>query len=240
MAMGLGIRMGLGPRRVGAPFTPASLSPSAWYDASDTSTLFQDSAGTTPYSTPNDPLGKANDKSGAGRHMTQATSSARMLVTSTGGGLGFKADGVDDGLYTASGQTWPALCDVFFVIANPDNDTLGVTFNNAPAYGDPYCLAYSSGSGVLHTSIATPGSLFVNGVASDGTQGDLYTKLGSTNNKVVEIRSIDLATFGIIGLAAYTGFVAALRYHEILIYPALSAGNRTLVRDYLTTKWGVA
>jgi hypothetical protein len=48
-----------------------------WYDPSDLSTLFQDSAGTTPVTTAGQPVGKMLDKSGRGNHATQATSAKR-------------------------------------------------------------------------------------------------------------------------------------------------------------------
>jgi hypothetical protein len=47
------------------------------YDVSDLSTLFQDSAGTTPVTTAGQPVGLMLDKSGNGNHVTQATAAAR-------------------------------------------------------------------------------------------------------------------------------------------------------------------
>jgi hypothetical protein len=62
-----GIRSPFGPRRGGAPFTPALLFASGeqgvWYDPSDFSTLFQDSAGTTPVTAVEQPVGLMLDKS---------------------------------------------------------------------------------------------------------------------------------------------------------------------------------
>jgi hypothetical protein len=49
----------------------------AWYDPSDLSTLFQDSAGTTPVTTAGQPVGMMLDKSGRANHATQATAAAR-------------------------------------------------------------------------------------------------------------------------------------------------------------------
>ena len=51
----------------GSPFSPLSLfsggTPGAWYDPSDYSTLFQDSAGTTPVTAVEQPVGLMLDKS---------------------------------------------------------------------------------------------------------------------------------------------------------------------------------
>lgn len=51
-----------------------------WYDPSDLSTLFQDSAGTTPVTAVGQPVGKMLDKSGNGYHATQVTSTARPIL----------------------------------------------------------------------------------------------------------------------------------------------------------------
>lgn len=48
-----------------------------WYDPSDLTTLFQDSAGTTPVTAAGQTVGKILDKSGRGNHATQATSAQR-------------------------------------------------------------------------------------------------------------------------------------------------------------------
>jgi len=63
------------------PFSIADLFASseqgAWYGPSDLSTLFQDSAGTTPVTTAGQPVGRMLDKSGNGNHATQATAARR-------------------------------------------------------------------------------------------------------------------------------------------------------------------
>jgi len=62
-------------------FDPASLfaggTEGAWYDPSDLSTLFQDSAGTTPVTVATNPIGYFGDNSGNANHATQATAAAR-------------------------------------------------------------------------------------------------------------------------------------------------------------------
>lgn len=66
-------------------FSPASLfnngETGVWYDPSDFSTLFQDSAGTTPVTAVEQPVGKMLDKSGRGNHATQATAASRPVVS---------------------------------------------------------------------------------------------------------------------------------------------------------------
>jgi hypothetical protein len=66
-------------------FSPASLfaagEPGVWYDPSDFSTMFQDSAGTTPVTAVEQPVGLLLDKSGRGNHATQVTSASRPVLS---------------------------------------------------------------------------------------------------------------------------------------------------------------
>jgi hypothetical protein len=62
-------------------FNPATLfsngEQGAWYDPSDFSTMYTDSAGTTPVTAVGDLVGRINDKSGRGNNAIQATSGNR-------------------------------------------------------------------------------------------------------------------------------------------------------------------
>ena len=70
-----------------------------WYDPSDLSTLFQDSAGTIPVTAVGQPVGLMLDKSGQGNHATQSTSAARpTLQQDVAGKYYLSFDGVDDNL----------------------------------------------------------------------------------------------------------------------------------------------
>lgn len=51
-----------------------------WYDPSDMTTMWQDSAGTTPVTAAGQPVGKILDKSGRGNHATQATAGSRPTL----------------------------------------------------------------------------------------------------------------------------------------------------------------
>jgi hypothetical protein len=71
---------------VNCGFTPAALfaggGTGAWYDPSDFSTMFQDSAGTTPVTAVEQPVGRMLDKSGLGNRVTQTTSTSRPILRS--------------------------------------------------------------------------------------------------------------------------------------------------------------
>lgn len=73
------------------------------YDPSDFSTMFQDSAGTTPVTDVAQPVGKILDLSGNNNHAYQATAAYRPILRQDGGGYYYlEFDGVDDGLQTQS------------------------------------------------------------------------------------------------------------------------------------------
>lgn len=73
-----------GRNRSFGAFTPSSLFldgiQGAWYDPSDMTTLFQDSAGTTPVTAVEQPVGRILDKSGRGNHATQSTAASRPVL----------------------------------------------------------------------------------------------------------------------------------------------------------------
>lgn len=72
----------------------------AWYDGSSLATLSQDSAGTTPVTAADQPIGRAEDKSGRGNHVVQATAASRPLYQANGSAL---FDGSNDSWSSASG-----------------------------------------------------------------------------------------------------------------------------------------
>lgn len=74
-----------------------------WWDPSDFSTMFQDSAGTTPVTATGQPVGLIRDKSGRGNHRTQGTAASRPTLQQDASGFYYlQYDGVDDWMQTAS------------------------------------------------------------------------------------------------------------------------------------------
>ena len=95
MSFGIPVRNGLGigllastslstRRGAGAvPFSPLLLfaagEQGGWYDPSDLTTMFQDTAGTVPVTATGQTVARINDKSGRGNHLTQATAASRPI-----------------------------------------------------------------------------------------------------------------------------------------------------------------
>ena len=103
---GLIARAGRAP---GGVFSPTDVPGLAVWLKSE-SGLFQDSAGTTPATANDDPVGLWQDQSGAGNHVTQATAGARPLLKTAvqNGRNTVRFDGTNDSLaFSAAGL---ALC----------------------------------------------------------------------------------------------------------------------------------
>jgi hypothetical protein len=75
----------------------------AWYDPSDFSTMFQDSAGTTPVTAVEQNVGKINDKSGNGNHASQSSSGSRPVLRARYNLLTY-SEQFDNGAWTFSGS----------------------------------------------------------------------------------------------------------------------------------------
>jgi hypothetical protein len=98
----LGIGLSLRHTRGGVAFSPRSLfsggEEGAWYDTSDISTLFQDTAATTPVTASGQTIGFVKDKSGNELNATQATTAARPSYIVDADGAFIQHDPVDDAL----------------------------------------------------------------------------------------------------------------------------------------------
>lgn len=104
LGIGLGITIfpGWGVMNIGQLF--ASGEQGAWYDPSDMSSLFQDSAGTTPVTAVEQPVGLMLDKSGRGNHAVQATTTKRPVLSARVNLL-TKTDNFADAAWTKSSVT---------------------------------------------------------------------------------------------------------------------------------------
>lgn len=95
--MFIGIGLGL-QRPASAAWTPKALSPLAWYDPSDLSTLWQDTAGTVPVTASGQSVARIDDKSGNGYHLMQPTAGSRPSYQTSGGLHWLQGDGTADNM----------------------------------------------------------------------------------------------------------------------------------------------
>lgn len=94
-----------GVKRLETFWTPSRLFTASevgvWFDPSDSTTVWQDSARTTP-ALKDDPVGAIDDKSGNDDHALQTTADSRPMLRQTAGGHWYlEFDGVDDFLRVA-------------------------------------------------------------------------------------------------------------------------------------------
>lgn len=151
-------------RGAAAPWTPLSLfaggEAGGWYDPSDLSLMWQDSAGTTP-AVVDSPVGKINDKSGRGNHMLQATSSRRPLLRQSGALNYLEFDGLDDRMATASGIVLAATHDIFgafMVTANVGTSATPFSyFNTSTDVAEVEMAVYTESAGVRRFRSRYPG-----------------------------------------------------------------------------------
>jgi hypothetical protein len=104
--MFIGIAINLTARLLSSA-SPASLFANGevgvWYDPSDITTLFQDSAGTIPVTAAGQSVRRMLDKSGRGNHATQAVLAQAPTYQIDGNGFPYLLfDGVDDGMVTSA------------------------------------------------------------------------------------------------------------------------------------------
>jgi hypothetical protein len=101
-----------------------------WYDISDASTLFQDSAGTIPVTAVGQTVGKILDKSGNNAHATQAVSANRPIYRKDASGNGYlQFNGSSTSLATANinfTATSKLVASVGLLVDNPSTGSAGV------------------------------------------------------------------------------------------------------------------
>lgn len=215
--MNCGLSLGIGAQR-NAPIEAlvrASLfgnaEQGAWFDPSDFSTLFQDSAGTTPVTAVGQPVGRILDKSGRGNHATVAATGSRPTLGQDASGRYFLLfDGSDDFLQTGTITPGTDKAQVFAGVRMLSNATTGM---------------------VLETSTtlnSNQGTLYLIAPNSDGSQGVTFASKGSA------------PTFG-VGAGAFVGVAPQTRVLTGLAdiaAPSVSIRSNGAPIETLTTAQG--
>lgn len=240
-------------------FSPLSISGLAlWLDASDASTLFQASNGTTPAVADTDPVGYWGDKSGNGKHAIQAIAANRpLLKLAQLNGLNWVLfDGSNDLLSVASLTL--ATSTIFTVFKSSggyiawEHGTNTTTTNGAALLVDavePTIAAYRTSlqtkriAGGLNnntarvTAVEFTGPMaglkfYINGTnqaMTDLTVADITASSASASFNVGARNNAGNGTLGIVGPIT-----------ELLVYsPVLSDADRAAVETYLNAKWSV-
>ena len=242
-------------------FNPRSISGLAlWLDASDSSTLFQNSDGTVPATATSDPVGYWADKSGNGRHAVQATAGSRptrsvaintrsAVLLANGAVQRLTANGVymdalgDDtnkritilATLQSSGQSQQKS------IGEVDQSSGFGCYHNISniAYFDAGAGAPASrAQGALASSVITGGSVFA-GRRDGGNVNQWYNGAliaGGLTSATGSLRTAGDNPFSVRAVNS-----GSLAYGEVLVYNrALTTDERQRVERYLAARWGIA
>jgi len=233
------------PQVGGAEFSPLDIAGlQLWLDFSDVSTLFQDSAGTTPVTADGDVIGKALDKSGQGNHASQATTADKPLYKTNiqnGRSIARKdyGDRLDSSIITSAGNY-----TVFYTMKATGIDNAGY-ITDIGTSRTIFALRNSTNNYYAYYE-ATSG-WNVSSTPPDTTNPHILTyKLESPNLSTIHRNGSNILSGGAYTQAAWTSGQKILNntnacdFYEVLVYTsALSSTDRGNVETYLNSKWAV-
>ena len=196
-------------RSMAVPFSPLSLSPTAWYDPSDLSSMRQGNTAGSAAAAVNAEVGYLADKSGNGNHATQATSANRPILRQSGALYYLEFDGVDDQL--------------MLPMAGVGVSTIA-TVGNVPDAGATNDTIVTLGSQVLIGRDA-----FAKKIATYNG-GDIRSVNTMVANKVVMLRSRAFNDIDFIVNGAVETFTTGTQYHART--PALGSSGSTQYADF--------
>jgi hypothetical protein len=219
-----------------AAFDPLSLGPLAWWSR-DPATLFSDVAGLQPIAD-NQTVALRIDKSGHGRHATQADATKRPLYRA--GPARLQYDGVNDCLVAPGVDN--ANVDIFMSFRTTDaNGFLFIGSNSL----NPWLGALVQGSASTQLSQGAGAPTYrVNGAdQSFVTRNDEYVACATGLPVVVSILGASLtATAGWANIVLFSYISGTSVYagddYETLIYPHLPTADQHKVEQYLMAAVG--
>lgn len=246
----------------GGPATVSGLT--AWYDASDSSTLFGATSGGS-LTAPDGTVARMQDKSGFGRHMFRSTTAERPLrKTAIRNGLDIlRFDGLNDKMspslhlsnfISTSGST---VFVVAMATSAPDDSTDPIS--NARVFGSQFSSffgvrssgivmaaadsgPFTSGSQVVSSASYSFGTWSVFVARHNGVT--LTARINGTDASSVSLSSRGIHPSDFVGFGDTGG--GTTRYFagdvaEIITYNvSLSPADWNAVEAYLMTKWGFA
>jgi hypothetical protein len=237
-----------------ALWTPGDIATALWLDAADPSTLFDATSGGSLVAA-DGAVARWEDKSGNGRHVTQATSGARPLrKTSIQNGRDvIRLDGTDDKLQRAAFV--PNTFTAFVVAKRQDiaNATKWIAFSQNDRTNNTGRLIFyterSSGSIVGAVQVGTfasrtgtlTGTFAIFAADRNGTAANIHRDGSSTSGTTgsATIQAVDFVV-GANDTTALADF-ADLDIGEIIIVSGVQAtADRQIVEGYLAHRWGLA
>jgi len=231
---------------------PVSTGLQLWLDASDASSLYDATSGGSLVAADGG-VARWEDKSGNGRHATQATSGSRPLrKTNVQNGLGgLRFDGSDDFLTTATGYHTSDVT-IFVVAKRSSGETraifqsgnstgLGYTVADANTSSFDNCYARGVANGQVGSVSAGTSWRVISVTYTAGTR-KVYIQGSLSDTESFTITAPNVAN-GIatwIGSADFAGSNLSGDIGEMIAYDTvLSDTARAAVEGYLISKWGI-
>jgi hypothetical protein len=215
-----------------------------WLDPSDLSTVFTDTAGTTP-AVVGDPVARINDKSGRGNHATQSISAARPILRESGGRYYLEFDGVDDFLLPPSGMT--STWTVAHAMSG-QRQTTGGTGAVISRWGTVNLQDHEPFSNELYSSFGKTtrnkfGSLLVDVsyvIEYQANASDLIARVNGIQSGSTFASTTGWRTQPYIGGGALSqNYFKGNMYSVLVINRVLSAPESVLLREHTAIKTGV-
>lgn len=242
-----------------APPVPLTISGLwGWWDTSDTTTLKQDSAGTTAVTAVNDPVGYWAEKRGNGRNFIQS-GAGTLKPTYQGAGGGMSFDGGDWLTLYSQSTTFTAQTVVAVVMLTASGNSGARVFNQVSAGSNDYNAtggyipirragsyttlgSYIAGidrSPVTNANDAKflfvsrhDGAAVVNRI--NGSNGASYSQVLNYTPERMRLLS------NLVAANDDGGETGAGRYYELLVFNrAITDTERNNLEAYLNAKWSV-
>ena len=235
-----------------------------WFDPSDLTTLFQDSAGTIPVTANGDPVGLMRDKSGRNCHARQTVSAKRPTYRTDGALSWIDFDGVDDAMTTevvpfsqpnvfvsagirkTVGGTRQTLLELSNSVGTNPN-TFGITSPETTGYGVGALLNGSNGQSGRVSGFTAEQSLIVTArlnINSDLNVTRYNIRVDRVKQTITNVGNPTLST-GFAPHAIYLGarggtsaFFKGRMYGLVLREGLLSNENLLFVESYMGRKTG--
>jgi hypothetical protein len=233
----------------GGSFSPLDLPNLVlWLDSSDASTLWQQSDGTVPADSNGDVVGRWDDKSANGYHVTQSTTSLKPLKQANG----IQFDGADDYLSNTSFQNFGDNYTAFAVarynigadVTNAIFEVSNGTTNKGFLLLHESLAAWRGGSIGGHKTISgsdlRDSNFYLHTGINKGAELEYWINAVSQGTLAIgtNIDTLNALHIGILASASIFGLNGYIK--EIIICDAtLSADNIANTESYMNNKWGV-
>lgn len=163
------------------------------YDFSDLSTMFQDTAGTTPVTAVDQLVARVNDLSGNGNHLIQSTSGSRPILKQDAKGYYLLFDGTNDFMQTSGTVDLSGLLlFTTFASLSKDRSTTEIIFETSTNYNlNAGAMILPFNTSVISFSILGASAPSYTLVDISTTTGGVFTttsNLALSSNKITTFR----------------------------------------------------